>query len=81
VAANASGEYALAFSTAHRVPHRADADHAEFRFLRDDARATRQLFRAVVEAVQEAVLSSLCAADEMAGRDGHVLPAFPHELL
>jgi D-aminopeptidase len=81
VAANASGEYAVAFSTAHRVPHRAEGDHDEFRFLRDDARPTRQLFRAAVEAVQEAVLGSLCAADEMAGRDGHVLPAFPRELL
>jgi len=81
VGANASGEYAIAFSTAHRVPHRLGDGYAEFRFLRDDARATRQLFRAAVEATQEAVLNSLCVAEETGGRDGHVLPAFPHELL
>ncbi len=38
-AANASGEYALAFSTAQRVPHRRDDPFDEFRFLRDDSRA------------------------------------------
>jgi D-aminopeptidase len=81
VGANASGEYVIAFSTAHRVPHRLEDPYVEFRFLRDDARATRQLFRAAVEATQESVLNSLCVAEETSGRDGHVLRAFPHELL
>ncbi len=81
VGANASGEYVIAFSTAHRVAHRPEEPYGAFRFLRDDATATRQLFRAALEATQEAVLNSLCVAEEMSGRDGHVLPAFPHELL
>jgi D-aminopeptidase len=78
---NASGEYAIAFSTAHRVPHRTDRAHDEFRFLRDDSSAVRQLFEAAGEGVQESVLGSLCSADATAGRDGHRADAFPYELL
>jgi len=80
-ASNASGEYAIAFSTAHRVPHRTDRAHDDFRFLRDDSRALRQLFEAAGEIVQESVLGSLCSADATAGRDGHRADAFPYELL
>ncbi len=36
-----------------------------------------QLFPAVVEAVEEAVLNSLCAAETVVGRDGHVRYALP----
>jgi D-aminopeptidase len=35
------------------------------------------LFPAVVEAVEEAVLNSLCAAETVTGRDGHVRHALP----
>jgi D-aminopeptidase len=80
-AANASGEYALAFSTAHRVPHRSDDPHLELRLLRDDAAALRELFEAAGELVHEAVLGSLCAASAMEGRDGNRAEAFPYELL
>ena len=80
-AANASGEFAIAFSTAQRVPHRVDGSHQDFRFLRDDAVTVRQLFEAAGEVVQESVLGSLCSADLTAGRDGHVAQAFPYELL
>jgi D-aminopeptidase len=80
-AANGSGEYALAFSTAQRVPHRAEAAYAEFRFLRDDSPQMRTLFEAAAEATQEAVLNSLCAAETVQGRDGHRAEAFPTRLL
>jgi D-aminopeptidase len=35
------------------------------------------LFVAVAEAVEEAVLNALCAAETMVGRDGHVAHALP----
>jgi D-aminopeptidase len=79
--ANASGEYALAFSTAQRVPHRADAEHLYQLCLRDDSDRLRELFEAAVEVVHEAVLNSLCAAEPMEGRDGHRVEALPYELL
>jgi D-aminopeptidase len=79
--ANASGEYALAFSTAQRIPHREDGDHLELRFLRDDSVALRELFEATPEVVHEAVLNSLCAAEAMEGRDGNRVEALPYELL
>jgi D-aminopeptidase len=80
-ASNASGEYVIAFSTAHRVAHRSDSPELELRLLRDDAPAVRDLFEAAGEVVHEAVLNSLCAADPMTGRDGHGVEALPYELL
>ena len=80
-AAHPSGEYVVAFSTAHRVPHRAERPHHDFRFLRDDGPLVRELFEMAGEATREAVLNSLCVADAMQGRDGHRVEAFPHELL
>jgi D-aminopeptidase len=79
--ANASGEYALAFSTAQRIPHRGDGDRLELDQLRDDSLAVRELFEATAEVVHEAVLNSLCAADAMEGRDGNRAEALPYELL
>jgi D-aminopeptidase len=80
-AANASGEYVLAFSTAHRLAHRSDDPHQHFRFLRDDSRALRELFEATVEVTAEAVWNSLCSAEAMEGRDGHRVEALPYESL
>ena len=80
-ATNASGEYALAFSTAQRIPHRSDEPQLELRLLRDDSAAMRELFEAAGEVVHEAVLNSLCSAPAMEGRDGNRVEAFPYELL
>ena len=80
-AANASGEYVLAFSTAHRVAHRVEHETDGFTFLRDDSAAVRDLFEAAGEVVLESVLNSLCAADAMEGRDGNRAEPFPQELL
>jgi D-aminopeptidase len=79
--ANASGEYALAFSTAQRVPHRAEADEMELRLLRDDSAPLRELFEATADVVHEAVLNSLCAAEPMEGRDNNRVEALPYGLL
>jgi D-aminopeptidase len=80
-ASNASGEYVIAFSTAHRLAHRAASDRDELSFLRDDSAAMRELFEAAGEVVQESVLNSLCVADAVEGRDGNRAEAFPHQLL
>jgi len=80
-ASHASGEYAIAFSTAHRVPHQSDAVHDDFRFLRDDSPTMRELFEAAGDVVHESVLGSLCSADATEGRDGNRVEAFPYELL
>jgi D-aminopeptidase len=80
-ASNASGEYVIAFSTAHRLAHRASGDRDELSFLRDDSVAMRDLFEAAGEVVQESVLNSLCVADAVDGRDGNRAEAFPHRLL
>jgi D-aminopeptidase len=80
-ATNASGEYIVAFSTAHRVPHRDEDPYVELRVLRDDSPAVRDLFEAAGELVHEAVLNSLCSASAMEGRDGNRVEAFAYELL
>ena len=80
-AGNASGEYVLAFSNAHRILHRSDDARLELRLLRDDSVRMRQLFEAAGELVHEAVLNSLCTADAMDGRDGNRVEAFPYGLL
>jgi D-aminopeptidase len=80
-ATNASGEYVIAFSTAHRVAHRVERDRDEFSFLRDDSVAVRNLFEAAGEVVQESVLNSLCAAEAVQGRDGNRAEEFPHSIL
>ncbi len=66
---NGSGDIALAFTTANRVPHDADEDFTEHRILAE-ARIDR-LFQAAAEATQEAVLDALAAAETMVGRHGH----------
>jgi len=66
---NGSGDIALAFTTANRVPHDTDQDLLEHRVLAE-ARIDR-LFQAAAEATQEAVLDALAAAETMTGRGGH----------
>jgi D-aminopeptidase len=66
---NGSGDIALAFTTANRVPHDADADLLEQRVLAE-GRIDR-LFQAAAEATQEAVMDALAAAETMVGRHGH----------
>jgi len=80
-ASNASGEYVVAFSTAHRIAHRVERARDELSFLRDDSAEMRDLFEAAGEVVHESVLNSLCAADAVEGRDGNRAEAFPYELL
>jgi D-aminopeptidase len=73
---NGSGDIALAFTTANRVPHNADRDLIEHRVLAE-GRIDR-LFQAAAEGTQEAVLDALAAAETMVGRNGHRRTALTH---
>jgi len=59
-----SGDLAVAFSTASAM-------------TRIERTVINGLFRATVEASEEAILNALFAAHSMEGRDGHVIPALP----
>lgn len=67
-----SGDIALAFSTARRLPHAGPAILAAEEIAEDRIDAP---FRAAAEATQEAILNALCAAPRCVGRDGHVRPS------
>lgn len=74
-----SGDFVIAFSVAHRIPHAPATVTREETVLADEARAMEWLFPAVVESVEEAVVNSLCRAETVTGRDGHVRHALPIE--
>lgn len=71
-----SGDLFLAFSTANAEAVAARDGCARADFLPDPA--LDPLFRAAIEAVDEAVVNALVANRDMIGRDGHVVPALPH---
>ncbi len=74
-----SGDFAIAFSTANREPHRpSEVCWPEVR-LPDHVPGFDLLLRAAAEATEEAVYNALALADAMTGRDGHHAPAFPLE--
>jgi D-aminopeptidase len=64
---------------AHRIPHAPEVLTREETVLADEARAMQWLFPAVAESVEEAVVNSLCRAETVRGRDGHVRHALPVE--
>jgi D-aminopeptidase len=77
IGTNSSGDIFLAFST---------ANENSFRGLRRTSdyianSAIDGLFRAVVEATEEAVLDSIICNETMVGRDGNVSIALPHDQL
>lgn len=77
-----SGDFVIAFSTAYTLPHDAPASQVGSRpALANEGAVLDGLFVAVAEAVEEAVLNALCAAETMVGRDGHVAEALPVEVV
>lgn len=76
-----SGDFVIAFSTARRIHHWPQQLTETATVLADEGRAMAGLFPAVIEAVEEAVLNSLCAAVTTEGRDGHVRYALPVQSL
>ena len=77
-AADSSGEFMLAFTTAHRVPRVTTAPLAVTSIGND---AMYRLFEAAVDATAESVYNSLCAATDTEGRDGNRAYALPFDRL
>jgi D-aminopeptidase len=73
VAHHGSGEIFVAFAPPGRRPRR----EAPVATIADSA--LDDVFEAVVDATEEAVLNALWAAPEVVGREGRVAPALPHD--
>jgi D-aminopeptidase len=74
-AAHASGEIIIGFSTANKVPRATSAMTHNIEVLFDDA--CDGLYEAVVECTEEAIVNSLCMAEDMRGQGNHFAPALP----
>lgn len=66
---NGSGEIAIAFSTAQRVPHDSGMLSRQMSLFSEGL--IDMVFRAVAEAVEEAILNSMICAEPMYGRAGN----------
>ena len=78
ISGNESGDIFIAFSTANSGA--AAADHvASLKMLPNDS--MDPLFRATVEATEEAIVNAMVAAQDMTGADDHRVIALPHAAL
>jgi D-aminopeptidase len=77
-ASDGSGEFMIAFTTAHRVP-RASAEPLQLSSVTNEQ--MHELFEAAVDATAESVVNSLCAAHTTVGRDAQVAHALPLDRL
>lgn len=75
---NSSGDIFIAFSTAN--PEIAKTEGlAQLSMLPNERLGP--LFRATVDATEEAIVNAMVAAETMVGRDGNKVPALPHDRL
>ena len=78
ISGNGSGDIFIAFSTAN--PGAAAADHVvDLKMLPNDL--LDPMFRATVEATEEAIVNAMIAAHDMVGADDHKVIALPHDQL
>ncbi|UCC62164.1 MAG: P1 family peptidase, partial [Anaerolineae bacterium] len=78
---HSSGDFVIAFSTANRTPLLARGQTRQIEALVENGETLNPLFQATVEAIEEAILNALCAAETMVGRDGHLVHALPLEVV
>jgi D-aminopeptidase len=76
---HSSGDFAIAFSTAYRIPHYPKELFYDVTLLSDGH--ITPLFEATEEAVEEAILNALCMAQTTVGRDGNTAYAIPLDRL
>ncbi|HEY7782347.1 MAG TPA: P1 family peptidase [Ktedonobacterales bacterium] len=84
IAEDGSGDFVIAFSTTNRRPHYhrpPDRHVVDVARLAEDPWTVAGMFTAVVEAVEEAILNALMAAETLTGRDDHIAYALPHDEL
>ena len=79
VSGNGSGDLFIAFSTAN--PHAADPSPPTRTIETMPNDLMDPLFTATVEATEEAIINALVNNHDMIGRDGHKVPALPHDRL
>jgi L-aminopeptidase/D-esterase-like protein len=79
VSGNGSGDLFIAFSTAN--PHAADSSPPTRTIETMPNDLMDPLFNATVEATEEAIINALVDNHDMTGRDGHKVPALPHDRL
>jgi D-aminopeptidase len=79
VAGDGSGEIFCAFSTTNRQDREAVAAVVDQRTVH--GAAINDVFQAVVDAAEEAVVNALFVADTVTGVDGHVAPGLPVDRL
>lgn len=79
VAAHGSGDVAVAFSTANRIPHSPERPTYRARCLSDFH--IDPLFEAAADAAEESVLNAMLAAPTVTGRDGNAVFALPQDRL
>lgn len=78
-AAHGSGEIVIGFSTANKIPRESKAMTYKMKILLDQR--MNPLYRAAVEATEEAIIDSMCMAEAMTGHSGHHAPALPIDQL
>jgi len=79
ISANGSGDIFIAFSTAHRDIGTEEGGLFDLQMLGNAS--LDPLFRATVQATEEAVINALVAAKTMTGINGNTVYAIPHERL
>jgi len=76
---NGSGDIFLAISTGNQVTESGSAVKTTLRYLPNDE--LDPLFRATVEATEEAIINALVAAETMTGQADHTVHAIDHQAL
>lgn len=77
IAANGSGDYVIAFSTANKVLHETAEPVFSSAFLHNDY--VSPLFMAAMEATEEAIINSLFMAKTSEGTQGHKVEELPKD--
>ncbi|MDR6807752.1 D-aminopeptidase [Dyadobacter sp. BE34] len=77
IAANGSGDYVIAFSTANKVLHETSEAVFSSAFLHNDY--VSPLFMAAMEATEEAIINSLFMARTSEGTQGHKVEELPKD--
>ncbi|MEF9992178.1 MAG: P1 family peptidase [Romboutsia sp.] len=66
---NGSGDIAIGFTTANKIPHYNEKDILKLSFIHENK--IDIVFRAVVESVEESIISSMLSSESTVGRDGN----------
>ncbi|MFA1822882.1 P1 family peptidase [Virgibacillus oceani] len=72
-----SGDIAIAFSTANTYDHQAEKTLESITYIRDDHKIMNQLFQAVIQTTEEAIINSMKYAETTYGRKGRYLEKAP----